>query len=393
MFSLVIIEDEIFTLELYKKIVNYEHFGFDVTRFFTNGKDACNYIENNRVDLVITDIDMPDVDGIDVGRFCRKKFPNTVVAFISAYQKFEFVLAALDNNVSNYLIKPITKEQIENLLKVSYVEIASKRYFDNEIDNNECIIKKQIMTEILCGVIQSERDYRNDLSKYNINDFLDRKFSVYKLHLGGLSDYINTKWKHDIRSLYHAMTFMLDSIITVEGLEFVSIRNSSDEIEFAILNVSDDTFLIEKIEESKSCLNKFFDNVFVFEEMFSYDNIQSYFLKNNDTISKDNNFLEMVDEYIRNNYTRKISLDDIAQHVSLSTRYFCSYYKKNKGETFFETLTNHRIEQSKIMLKDSKLKTSLVYRYVGFSNANYYYKEFKKKTGMTPAEYRSRFGC
>lgn len=392
MFSLVFIDDEAFVLDLYAKITDYKHFGFDMTKFFSNSNEAYEYIKNNRVDLIITDIDMMGINGIDIGKYCRKYFPNIVVAFISAYQKFDFALEALNNNISNYLVKPVTKEQIEDLLKTSYVEIASKRYFDDKLENDEIDYIKQIVTELFCGVLQTEHDYYSSLSKYSIDDFLNSKFAFYKLSIAGLSSYINTKWKFDILRLQHAIYFMLNSIIAVEGLEFIPIRISLNELVFVVLNITDSDFLYEKISEAKQHLDKYFEHSFEFEEIFSFDNIKAYFTKNNSLTFDRNSILKMVDEYIKNNYTRKISLDDISGHVSLSKRYFCTYYKKYKGETFLETLTNYRIEQAKILLKDRNIKTSLIYKYVGFSNANYFYKEFKIKTGMTPAEYQLKNG-
>ncbi len=92
--------------------------------------------------------------------------------------------------------------------------------------------------------------------------------------------------------------------------------------------------------------------------------------------------------YIKNNYDKKISLEDIAQELNLSKHYFCSVFKKETGETTSLYINKLRIGKAKKMLLKQDYKIKEIFEEVGFSNQHYFSKVFKKITGMTITEYR-----
>lgn len=94
--------------------------------------------------------------------------------------------------------------------------------------------------------------------------------------------------------------------------------------------------------------------------------------------------------YIKNNYDKKISLEDIALELNLSKHYFCSVFKKETGETTSLYINKLRINKAKKMLLNQDYKIKEIFEEVGFSNQHYFSKVFKKITGMTITEYRDR---
>jgi len=93
-------------------------------------------------------------------------------------------------------------------------------------------------------------------------------------------------------------------------------------------------------------------------------------------------------EYIENNYSKDISLDDISQELNLSTYYFSKLFKEEKGENFVEFLTETRIEKAKELMKDSSKSIKEISSSCGYSDPNYFSRIFKKYTGQTPTEYK-----
>ncbi|MFD0670979.1 response regulator [Cohnella sp. GCM10027633] len=95
--------------------------------------------------------------------------------------------------------------------------------------------------------------------------------------------------------------------------------------------------------------------------------------------------------YVHGHYQEKgFAIRDIADHVQLSETYLCAYFKKQRGQTIKEFITETRMNAAKELLRDVHLKLFEVAVRVGFADANYFTTFFKRNSGMTPSEYRER---
>ncbi len=92
--------------------------------------------------------------------------------------------------------------------------------------------------------------------------------------------------------------------------------------------------------------------------------------------------------YIRNNYAKNITLNQVARQVNLSAGYFSNLFKKEVQENFVGYLNTLRIEQAKNLLQTTSMKAYEVAEKVGFTETTYFCKVFKKTTGMSPNEFR-----
>ncbi|MGN0373401.1 MAG: response regulator [Bariatricus sp.] len=93
-------------------------------------------------------------------------------------------------------------------------------------------------------------------------------------------------------------------------------------------------------------------------------------------------------EYIRQNFQKNLSLEEIAQSAGISPYYFSKLFKEESGITYIDYLTGIRIERAKKLLANSKLSIKQVCIDSGYINPNYFSRIFKKWTGVTPTEYR-----
>ena len=101
--------------------------------------------------------------------------------------------------------------------------------------------------------------------------------------------------------------------------------------------------------------------------------------------------LKKVHLFVLNNYHKHISLDQIAHIVEMQKSSFCTFYKKETGKSFFDYLTNFRINSSCEMLEKTKLSIAEIAIFSGFNDIPYYNRTFKKMKNCTPKEYRTRF--
>ena len=107
---------------------------------------------------------------------------------------------------------------------------------------------------------------------------------------------------------------------------------------------------------------------------------------------KSNSIIGMAKDYIRGNYNRDISLDDLSRAENNSPYYFSKIFKENTGENFIEYLTNIRIDKAKELLGTTEYSMKEICSMVGYSDPNYFSRSFKKNVGVTPTEYKEGRG-
>jgi two-component system response regulator YesN len=103
---------------------------------------------------------------------------------------------------------------------------------------------------------------------------------------------------------------------------------------------------------------------------------------------KSNSIIETAQKYIRDNYSKNISLDDVSKEVNISPYYFSKVFKEGTGEGFVEYLTNIRIEKAKELLSTTEFSMREICSMCGYSDPNYFSRSFKKKIGISPTEYK-----
>lgn len=105
-------------------------------------------------------------------------------------------------------------------------------------------------------------------------------------------------------------------------------------------------------------------------------------------IERDVRRLQRISEYVMAHYVHPISLDEIAAEVGMNRSAFCSYFKKHKGMTFSQFVTQYRLSTACDLLRSSKKQISEICYLVGFCDLPYFVRVFTKTFGMSPTAYR-----
>lgn len=113
MFRVLIAEDEELIREGLKNILDWENMGFKIVYTATDGVDAYQYLEKQSVDLIMTDISMPQKNGLELIKDIREIDNNVHVIILTGYDDFDYARNALRLNVEDYLLKPIDEEELE----------------------------------------------------------------------------------------------------------------------------------------------------------------------------------------------------------------------------------------------------------------------------------------
>lgn len=104
------------------------------------------------------------------------------------------------------------------------------------------------------------------------------------------------------------------------------------------------------------------------------------------------NLLNRVQNYIQNHYAERITLEDIAEAVHVSSGYLSRFYKMKVGKNLFDTINSLRIEKAKALLEKGDKKIYEVASMTGFEDTAYFSKVFKKYAGCPPKEYEQTCG-
>ena len=105
-----------------------------------------------------------------------------------------------------------------------------------------------------------------------------------------------------------------------------------------------------------------------------------------------NSFIVQAKEYVKNHYDEEdLSLDRVCQELGVSNSYFSTIFKKEEGTSFIGYLTDYRMEKASRMLVETKEKSYIIARQVGYTDANYFSYVFKRRFGVSPSKYRTEY--
>lgn len=171
--KVLIVDDEPYMIEYIKKLVDWENYGFYQVLTAKGGSMARDLLQECQPELLITDIKMPKVSGLDLSRIIKENNYPTKVIIISGYSEFEYAKQAISYGVSEYLVKPVLKNDF-----VEALECILEKSFDKQIDAEEVLGNQR-------DVVSYVKQYIEE--NYNKNLSLDALGEIAHLHPAYLS--------------------------------------------------------------------------------------------------------------------------------------------------------------------------------------------------------------
>ncbi|WP_136604197.1 response regulator transcription factor [Paenibacillus dokdonensis] len=171
MYKVMIVDDEMLARVGIKSLIPWEESGFVVVKEAENGKKAFEWIMENPVDIVITDIKMPIMNGIELIRQVRERKPGVKFLVLSSFDDFEYVREALKNGAEDYFIKlQMNPEQLlGQLVKVAEkLELEQKQQESQSGTNRSqelALIREKLLKDLIYGWIHSETEYRQRMKE------------------------------------------------------------------------------------------------------------------------------------------------------------------------------------------------------------------------------------
>lgn len=356
MFNLAIVDDESLFRQFLKKVLPWDELGFNICWEARDGEDALNLIKTVPPHLMLVDITMPFIDGIELTKRLKQDYPSINVILVTGHEEFEYARTALRLGVSDYLLKPFTADE----LKATIEKIKEK--LDKE--NNW----------IFSNVASDTSD-----NFYYPRSFYD-KFIIELRHLNhefikkSIDDTFSTIESNNLSSDY--IYGICTSLISL-GLAYLSENNITIDQCFEKGYSPYNT-----LKQCKTLLE-----VTIFIKDF-FNSIISF--KASNKPSKTKNLVDKTKKYIDENYANSdLCLDLICKHVYVNESYLRSLFKKEIGITITDYITQTRMNKAKELISKGNIRYSELSEAVGYNDASYFSKCFKKYFGVTPKEYEA----
>lgn len=170
-FRIMIVDDEEKTRNLIKLCINWDEIGCEISGEAEGGQEALDILEELEVDLIITDIEMPYMNGLELSKNIVQRYPHMKVAILTAHENFSYAKESIRIGICEYIVKPIKREQLKNsVLKIK----EQKRKEEEGYEDYKALIENNL--DNLRNI------YINDaIFEEKSTDFIKSKASLYHL--------------------------------------------------------------------------------------------------------------------------------------------------------------------------------------------------------------------
>lgn len=177
MIKVLIVDDEPFIRQGLKILINWEQYGFEISGEASNGCEAVELLKQERFDLIITDIKMPQMDGLKLIEYTREHISKDLrFVILSGFYEFEYAKKAIRYDVADYVLKPVQKEELVRVLEdykeQYYLQMEDRR----KMEISEKIVFDRHLSLLISG--KQNEDGVNYVSNYLVDTEQLRYISI-----------------------------------------------------------------------------------------------------------------------------------------------------------------------------------------------------------------------
>ncbi len=162
-YALIFVDDEAIVREGISSRIDWGANGFRLSGTFEDGITALDYLESNPVDVVLSDISMPRMDGLALSEKIAEKHPGTLVLLLTGFDEFQYAQEAVRHQVKEFLLKPITAEELEGVLKRTREELdrirrneAEQERLKEQLDASLPLLRERFFYSLVSGRIEKK---------------------------------------------------------------------------------------------------------------------------------------------------------------------------------------------------------------------------------------------
>ena len=398
MYKVMLVEDELLVRVGLQSLIDWESLGMEIVAEFANGQSAFEQYNVICPDIIITDIRMPLLDGINLIEKIRAIDENVRIIVLSCLDDFPLVQSALNLGISSYIHKlTMSSDELSDALLKAKKQLAKNhrnctpvkppaetvfsQYLHNSVAPHTFVqlIEDRQLKAPLCAallvldttesIIPDENEECGEQPHKIVKGILKQVFDIKKTGLWcQMSDrlfFYTTSATHMDAATDHIRSLLdvyMDTAVDIWFSSRFQCPLELSSIYVKLLGINDIGYVLRS--SGREDLNDLSPSI----------NIE----------------IRLVRDYIWLNYTQPISVQTIADTISYSPNYLSAIFKKNIGVGIIDYLTYVRIEMSKLLLRETKKSILEISEEAGFNYESYFSRCFKEYTGMTPSSYRKK---
>lgn len=292
--NVLIVDDDYIVIKGLRKLINWEKLDMEVIAIATNGEEALHKMKTLPVDVVITDVNMPKLNGIEFVKEARKIQSDFQLIFISGYQSFDYVKSGMDLGAVNYILKPIDKVEIMDILESVSTKVKELKKDKHLLNMNHKMILKDWLNRV-----DSSLEPLDTLEGVKID---------YLYYLIEIKD-------HSIETIREVIENSSDFIIVDVFDKFLLLLSLNDIQPTMVENVYDGAICIKQIQRATSYLEL---KTHFSELKNGMKNYRFYYSK----ASGLNGSFESLKDYLSNSPDNELNKEDIIKLSQLTKRIY-----------------------------------------------------------------------
>ena len=380
-YKVILVDDESLILKSLQKIINWQAINCEVAGTANDGQDAVSLIKDIQPEIVITDICMPEMNGLELLKRVQTFESKPEVILLSGYNDFKYVKEGLQHNAFDYILKPIDHEELEKCLRrviIKYEGEQNKKYEYRKHGIYEALTlgstKKDGQTYV---IVKLEFNKPSDSVEQHLKGWVDQevkeRFTDVFFYKFDRTSYVlvYTHYKEDVTLDHKVKSTMRELSDQIGILVKIAIGKEVKGINNLYLSYQQTCKLLESASFLKMKLVSEGDIKNEIHSQYSQDAA-----------------IQKAKLYMQENFTKEIGIESVAEEVDFSVSYFSVLFKQKTGVTFLDYLTNLRIEHACVLLNTTDLKNYEIAHMVGYSDQRYFSQVFKKRLSVTPSQYR-----
>ena len=417
--NVLIVDDQQAVIDSLKKEVRWDQIPVEKVYTALSAREARMALRNFDVDVLLTDIEMPEEDGLSLFRWMRENCPHVVGIFLTAHADFHYAQEAIHMGGFDYILQPFKGEEVEAALRKAGQSLRRRAAAELRASPESQRGRRSNMLDGLIQKLNLGNDAAVDQTFREMRESEELERGRVSLHplLLELVDWHGIGHERGERMLPQLFINVLEDIFEASKGS-ATISSLTESRYWIVLSLSREELPGEAyasgIEEFYRFLQSNMDfQVALYpagevgEEGFAAlcrrlegrreANAQKrpgvyWDTRVPDAAAGDADIVGRAKAFIARNLSRNISRGDVASEVHLTEEYFSRLFSRQTGFTFKDYLLNEKMNAAKKLLVSSGLSVSIVASKVGYDNFSHFSQIFKKVVGETPQEYRKNHG-
>lgn len=390
MARLLLVEDELPLLTSLAEQFPWRECGITKLMTAQNGQEALAICRKEKPDILLTDIRMPGMTGLDLARQVQTMEYPMAVIFISAYSDIAYLRDALRLRAADYLLKPVDEDELARvLMRAQYALEHSARMQERSDMVHQ--YNDELRVSVLSAILLKRGDSAMLHAQAEIVGLVSEKdwwcamLSPAPALLGG-EQMEQLARKHLATLVEEAMDIPLE-----EGAAALLLRLNGRPPADALEAIREDAARFLSDGDGKGLELSIADKLALLYGLGSEFvlQLQSRQAFGSGSLSNAGTLCRRIVAYVDQHYMEHdLSVSTMSRELHYTASYICTVFRKEYGQTIHSYINQQRLHHARVLLRNTSLPVSRIAEMTGYENENYFSRMFKSDAGVSPLRYR-----